>query len=488
MPGLPITIHLTTTDAVSPLDQGVNWLQKGNANPHGSDGVFPKITQIRNTILDLPNNTELYANLNGVGKIRSNEATSNNGTPGEPETGGGVYFSKVTVPFENTAVNDKNSCDVTELARNFMTYARTAGFTQMNTIISADAEGIPLTSPNYSNNESKWIEYQDTPQEVFDSEFYKKFAHISLFSVENRNRIGFTGSDQGYIRTLTLVGSSNIKMRKDFNYKYVSIPLTQVDGIVTTAVSNGIHSVHLNSAITWASLGLSANSQVSFQEFTLSPSINETISAVGDPGISPSPISCGNRILTYTSISADGKVAFFTSSNSRPSLFTGPLNFLLSGSVRVADPQFDNSGSQYSINPNVIPAPPNLTMRFRNAVNVGSKNLLELTLASVGSTKFFGATGTSSFSMGFTAGSYVEISGFSNAANNGIFQVINVYDGVPGDNNNLVGAVGNNTPRLQYLELSREIIGETPTGTSSRIEIRNVSKLPLLHIKYTTQA
>ena len=482
MPGLPITIHLTTTD----INKDVTWDLKGNGNNHGSDDVFPKVTVIRNPILDLPPNSEFYRTLNGVGTIRPNESQS----IGNISSGGGVYFSQVTVPLQNTAVNNQNSFDVTQLARDFMNNAGASGFTQMNTIISADGTQEPLISPSFANNESKWIEYQDTPIDVHDSNFYTKFGYISFFSAEDRFRAGFTATDEGYARSYTIgSGTGLIKMRKDFNYKYVSIPLTEVSGIVTTAAGPpAIHSIQLINPL-WGNLGLSAGSLVSFQESISTANTNETITAVASPGGIPPTYVCGNRTAIYDgNISGDGRTISLTTIGSKNSLFiNGTLQ--LTGNVAVADSNFGigNPNPRYFADPNSSPpptatVPPSLVMRFKNAVNVGSKNLLEVQLTSTASTKFFGATADSP-SMGFTAGSYVQISGFSNAANNGIFQVINVYDGVPGDSNYKSAT---NTNRYQYLELSRQIIGETPTG-SSNIVIRNVSKLPLLHIKYTTR-
>jgi hypothetical protein len=87
-------------------------------------------------------------------------------------------------------------------------------------------------------------------------------------------------------------------------------------------------------------------------------------------------------------------------------------------------------------------------------------------------------------SLGIEVGSYIRLSGFDTPSNNGIYQVIARYDGVPGDENNLqtVPSTGATVPRYQYLELSRDIVGEF--NANSPITVRNVSNLPILHIKY----
>lgn len=122
-------------------------------------------------------------------------------------------------------------------------------------------------------------------------------------------------------------------------------------------------------------------------------------------------------------------------------------------------------------------------MRNANAPTAGNRNLVELSVSGANTVRFFGSTPGMPASLGIETGSYIELSGFSTPSNNGIYQVIGTYDGVPGEENNfLTLQSGATVPRYQYLELSRSI---TPESTATaNIRVRNVSKLPILHIKY----
>ena len=92
-------------------------------------------------------------------------------------------------------------------------------------------------------------------------------------------------------------------------------------------------------------------------------------------------------------------------------------------------------------------------------------------------TRLFGG----STNIGITAGSYIRIDG--SESNDGIYQVLSVMDGIPGDN--AYNSLSDGLPLYQYLELSRDIVPESE-NIKKDVVVTNISSVPILHVKYRT--
>jgi hypothetical protein len=459
MAGSPIIVSLSTTD----ITKDVTWERKDGGVPHAADAYFTEPIVIPNPIVNIDS---LFGDLEGVGTIRSNESQS---TGAKPDfTGGGVYSTRIEDSLVNTQIGQKNTIDIKPLTADFMTNARSAGGVTMSLILSGKNEN----TRQYS--EHKYIQGA-VASDPFDSEFYKKFAFITFHSKEAQSAVAPTN-------TFT----NQLALRNSFSYSYISIPLSSVAGIELTSALNGDNKIILQ-GIDWSSIqGLSANAVVNFQGISTPPNQNEILSAsvIGNaPGI-PKSISCSNYSLRY--IGFNGTEATFRNihASGLRSLFSNSsVGYQHSGNIAFADPNFGvldgTTRFQIQSTANV----PFLRLRNQNALDFGSKNLLELRVTAPGQIRFFGSSGPT---LGIVVGSYIELSGCSVASNNGIYQVKAVYDGVPGEQNNSIvistTAPTTTAPALQYLELSRSITPEQ--DTSAQIRVRNVSNLPIVHIQY----
>jgi hypothetical protein len=454
MAGSPIIVNLSTTD----LDDLATWDRKNGQLQHGPDSYYTTTNTIINPILNIES---VFEGIAGVGNIRTNEASSRGDKPNF--SGGGVYYSRIEHPLPNTAINTKNTILLTSLTNDFMTKARATGGVTMSLIL----HGKDDTTQQYS--EAKYIQAAVADAPSFDSEFYRKSAYISFHS---RERL----TDTSIVPSVTYVNI--ISLRKNFKYNYISIPISDVAGMLVSSVNNADNTITLMNK-SWGDIaGLSANALVTFQEI-ITPN-NEMLSAESNSA-SPGIISCSNRSLVF--VGFNGSDATFRTIATNRSLFFGVKNYQHNGYVAIADPTYGFADpTQYQLN--FTTSVPFLRMRSQNSIGVGNKNLLQLDVSGSGTVRFFGSTPGMPESLGIEVGSYIRLSGFDTPSNNGIYQVIARYDGVPGDENNLqtVPSTGATVPRYQYLELSRDIVGEF--NANSPITVRNVSNLPILHIKY----
>ena len=460
MAGSPIFINLSTTD----MTDDATWLYKDGGSAHGDDSYFTPTATIANPIISIiPLFADSFA---GVDFPRTNEQESQGFKPSF--SGGGKFIRRVEDPLLNTAINQKTAIDVKPLATYFTTNARANGGLTMSLILQAKND-LTLNNP-----EAKYIAGAGS-EDVFDStEFYRNSAYISFHSRERLT----DPSIAPVINYLNIVS-----LRKNFRYNYISIPLENVAGMLVTSV-NGASSTITLSNLSWGDIaGLSANARVTFQGTIISPS-NETITGnvigVAAPN-TPTSVSCASKTQVF--VGFNGSDATFTNINGR-SLFSGVGGYEHNGYVAIADPNYGfESGTQRYQAPIKQPVP-FLRIRNANAFNAGNRNLIELNVSGENTVRFFGTTPGMTASLGIEVGSYIELSGLTIPSNNGIYQVIARYDGVPGEENNFltIPSSGATVPRYQYLELSRNITAESnPTGS---IRVRNVSKLPILHIKY----
>jgi hypothetical protein len=483
MAAKPIQARLAGTD----INDQVNWLQKDGTVYHGSpDPLFSSFTQ--SSILNpIPKAYEYYEGYPGVGEIRANET--------ETASTGGGFAVGTSVSESGVAFNapgDRNIMDIKTLVGDFME-ARAQGGKTFAIILHGKQYPIP------ENTESKYVRtYGDGEQ--FDANFYKSSSWVAFHSRESPE-------------VQTMVDTISVSFRKNFHHGMLKLDSAQVAGI-----SQGTNLVYIRSfgSFNWNNAsGLSAGAVVTFNEKT-SP-VNETLSASGQG--TPSIISCSNKTLQFMGVSGNDAV-FQNLTQTTPFNGVGVGNQQVSTRINWGNPDYaDPAGQPYSIDQQNT----YLTLRCRYAASYGTDNILAITIANTSTSKrFFGGSNN----IGITAGSYIEVSGASNASNNGIYRVEAVFDGVPGDANyatatldgdinadgtvntldlaallsnfgaegfgalelsallanfGLIGTGATSYKPYQYLRLSRSIIAEE----GSSMTIRNVSNLPILHVKYT---
>lgn len=447
-PTLPIQIRLSTTD----ITENATWTTKDASNFHGiPDGYYTprNLTALPNPI---PTIFTFHKSNPGVGANRSNEdvASQTNTFNAVNYTSGGYSIGTTVVEDAlldangaGPAIGNKNAITITSLASLFMSGARSLGGLTMSMILSGKNLGVAAT------NEHWYYRGALASPTPFDASFYKKFAYLTFHSRE---------------ADTTSLTSNTISFRKNYHHGFFTVAVADLIGISAGAGLGSFTYIYTtNQTFNWNNKGLSANGECKFQQYS-SP-VNETTTVAGSP-----TVSSGNRSMNFVGVDDSGNIAtFVATSNTIPqSLFVTnsngtPVAAKFAGSQSAADPQF--SSAQYS----VINS---LTIRPQYSVAYGGRNLLGIQIPT-NQPRLFGGTSN----IGIAAGSYIQISG--SASNDGIYQVISVQDGVPGDTNEANAGVV-----FQYLELSRNIVPEE-SNAAKNITIKNISNLPILHVKYT---
>jgi hypothetical protein len=440
MSGTPIEARLGGTD----LSETANWLQKNRITPHTVIDAFYSTkphTPIQNPI---PNVYEYYQTLDGVGSLKSFETET-------ASTGGGHFVGSSVSETDVFSANSVNTFSIKNLLEDFMT-ARNQGGLTFSVILHGKQSEFNSGKERPEYTESSYLR-AITGGTPYDPDFYKKSSWVSFHSRESPH-------------VPTISESTSVSFRKNFHHGLLKLTASEVAGISQDAGNASIRSF---GSFNWSSVpGLSAGSIVTFNEKTAPQ--NEALSASGNG--SPSVITCSSKTLVFSGLV--GNDAVFQNNLSSTTLFSGAKTPQVNALIRWGDANYGSGTQLYTIpqSPSVIPS---LTIRTYYAASYGADNLLAVNLAE-GSKRFFGG----SDNIGIGVGSYIEISGALNASNNGIYRVEAVFDGVPGDSNEVINETS--LPPYQYLRLSRSIV---PENMGNRITVRNVSNLPILHVKYT---
>ena len=440
MAGSPLQIRLLSTD----VNESANWTSKGATTFSTVDPYYSSLGyyEIQNPI---PRAFDYFKTNPGVGTIRTNETAVNS-------AGGGYYLGGTASVMENalsnTIVGDQNKIDIKNLAAMFMT-ARNQGGLTMSLLLNAKQD-LFTTVPVPTNTESKYLPDTIAAGLPFNANtFYKTSAWISFHSRE-ASTASLTPS----------ISSLAISFRKNFHHGFINLTINDIAGISQDANTTYIRAW---GTFDWVNQpGLSANATCTFNQMQTSVP-PESISATDNNNI----ITCANKSLVFQQIS--GIDAIFTNPSGSTTLFNSPTLPNQTAQINWGN---INYGGKWSIK-----TPGSFIIRPRYSATYGTKNLLAIDTTSSTTTRFFGGTSN----IGITAGSYIQISGSSVSSNNGIYQVVATYDGVPGETNENIS--GTTLPKYQYLELSREITGVEAGATS--ITVKNVSKLPIVHVKYT---
>lgn len=436
---IPIQARLAGTD----ITDSVNWTQKGAGILHSAqDPLYASLnhTPLQNPI---PLSFDYFGSLVGVGAIRSNETVESS------EGGGHFVGNSVSETVPSTTPGSRVQMDIKPLASDFMVARGQEGKT-LSVILHAKQDQFGSQVPE--NPESRYL--QGSVRQQFDPDFYRKSSWISFHSSESAD-------------VPAMVENMSISFRRNFHHGILKLTAAEIAGISQDSTGARIRPF---GSFRWTDVpGLSANALVSFNEKTAPQ--NETLSASGNA--SPSIVSCSNRTLRYMGLS--GEDAVFENITST-TMFNGIKAPQVAARIKWGDIDYavENGTPVYSIPQTGSPLP-TLTVRAFYSASQGNDRLLAISLAD-GSRRFFGG----SDNIGIAAGSYIEVSGATNPSNNGIYRVEEIFDGVPGDSNEVIP--DSTLPPYQYLRLSRSIV---PEDMGSRITVRNVTKLPIVHLKYT---
>ena len=427
---------------------------------HGvTDGVFPDflIKVIPNNLYDIKNLCDEPENIDVMGSqdIEIQASCANPKSPANSFNQGGAYIDEaraITTQPVNATNNAKTTFDLKGHAGCFTDYARPNGGTAFNLFIHGRCDRESDPTPRIF--ESSTI---PAPQggldrdEVFDNQDSSISSHVTFKSSK--------------VTPGATITSNAISFRKSLHYNFLKLVRDNMAGLSMASRINGKVFVTASSLFDWGNVaGLSAESTCSINQYT-TPN-NEQASAQGG---NPSTITCSNWSGVFEGIFGDN--ARFR--NSTPnSLFRNSITqYDHTGKINATDPTYaDGTSNPYTLS--TASDASNLFIRMNNAISYGNKNYLAIGPRAQATPRF----------TSFPVGSYIRITGSS--SNDGIYQVLSVLNGIPGDENaNIRIPPSPGTPLYEYLELSRAIVPE-PSANNKPITVQNVSDLPVLHIKY----
>jgi len=446
----PITIRLAPTNIAA----NTNWISPNpriGSSLHGDpDGVFDLASiSIIPTIMD---------NIKGFSDPdnKNNTIGSNNDAENLGKSGGGAYITGIANSTFTVAgsANAVVSTSIRDLVNSYMRLARnTSGATTMNLIMHGRNDRSITTG---SFDEFSTVISPTQTVGAFDVNFYNTSSFVSFKSSENITTVPKT------------VGSTTLSFRKGFHHGFIKATQSQIAGMSLTSNIGGLAYITSFGTFDWNKVsGLSANGTCRFNERT-TPVQEAATASPPPPG---QAVQCSNKQLKFLRV--EGNNAIF-SNLTATSLFnrTTTNAQVIIGS----DPGYlSTTGADVVTTiPYTLATTSSLTIRPQYSASTGSKNYLGAVFAA-SSVRFFGGT----TNIGITPGSYIRISGAATPSNNGIYQVLSLQDGVPGDTNEVI--TGTTLSPYQYLELSRDI---TPEESGARIVVENISSLPILHVKY----
>ena len=439
-----ITIRLAPNN----LTNSANWTSPdGTSNLYGADGYYKS-----SLIAQIPNTLGKIATLNPAANLEIGASTPVE-INGSVNPNGGVFISAAPSFTLDPNTGVRNTLAISDLVSTYMTGSRGVGGLTLGMIMHGEIDPTGITYGEY-----KYLNKTDAVG--FDAlTFYKESAYISFHSNESSATVAPS------------IANAQFSLRKGFHHGVVKIGPSELTGLSLSNTLNGDVYLTAFTPQAWNAFpDLIAGTTCIFNQY--SAPANETTTA-SNSNQNPANITCNSKTLRFIGIQPDGNALFKNSTAT--SLFSSATPaYQHAGKINYGDA---NYGGLYSI-PTGLPGS-TLTIRPQYSPSFGSKNLLAFKPAA-GATRLFGGT----TNIGIVAGSYVQISGFPTASNNGIYQVLAIYDGIAGDTNENTSQTGS-LPPYQYLQLSRSITPENDLATAT-ITVRNVSSLPVLHIKYTT--
>jgi hypothetical protein len=460
----PITIRLAPTNYAPFGDQTPVFWQTFTPRSfkpefHGiTDGVFPDflIKVIPNNLYNIkalcdePTNIDVLSSQD----IEIQASCSNSKRPATSFNQGGAYIDDsraLLTQTINATNNAKNIIDLKGHAGCFIDYARPNGGTAFNLFIHGQCNREEDPNPLFESSTIPAPQGGLDQDGVFDNQDSSVSSHVT-----------FKSSDAPITTSIT---SNLISFRKSLHYNFLKLLRSDMAGMSMASGTNGKAFVTASSSFNWGNVpGLSAESVCSINQYT-SPT-NEQASAQGG---NPITITCSTWNGVFEGIFGNNARFRNSTSNSLFRVLTGTYEH--TGKINATDPNYaDGTSNPYTLS--TVSEASNLFIRMNNAISYGNKNYLAIGPRSQTAPRF----------TSFPVGSYIRITGSS--SNDGIYQVLSVLNGIPGDNNaNVRVPPTPGTPLYEYLELSRAIVPEASASTKP-ITVQNVSHLPILHIRY----
>lgn len=463
----PVTVRLAPTN-YSPFSGSVHWNDFTNplslVIPHGStDGVFPDalIRTIPNNLYNIkdlcdePQNPDVYLSQ----QIEIEASYSNPKKPFDSFRGGAYIDEQraITTQTVNATVGQKTTFDLSGHAGCFVEYARSKGATAFNLFMHGRCDRNGDFPPSQQLFESSTIA---APQGGIDNpEFFdNQDPRISSY-------VTFKSSDAAPGGSIT---SNLISFRKSFDHGFVRITRDNMAGMSMASGVGGKAYLTSFGAFNWGNVqGLSAGGRCTINTYSTTQGENETAQANGIGNQVPGSVSCSGWVGTFEGIF--GTNARFSNS-AAASLFRNRVvnSYEHNGAISSADSTYSvgSEPTRYQLSPTS-----SLSIRPEYAPMYGDKNYLAIGPRVAATPRLS--------TLNIVPGSYIRISG--SASNNGIYQVLSIEQGIPGDTNENTRIGGG--PLYEYIELSRAITVE-PSSSTKFITIENVSDLPILHIKY----
>jgi hypothetical protein len=441
----PITIRLAPTN-ISPSTNWVVANATGNV-VHGPDGIYP--ISITSQIPNILDNVKLYADpLNVDPTISSARAEETSGVDG-----GGYYITAATNPTLpiSATVGSKNTIDVLGNFSPFYSLARSAGATAFNLIIHGENDK-GIDAPVFE--EFSTVVGSANPAGGFNAEFYKTSAFVTFKSKES---------------TIPSLTSNTVSFRKNYHHGLIRLSRADMAGISQSNLINDFCYIYISGGLPQSiAAGLSANGNCTFNRYS---GVGETSTATGG---TPKNITCANKLLQYIGI--DGAALKFKNLTGFALYDSAPTSAAAAGRIISADATFNSAPNPVDATPYTLPvAASPLFLRPDYPATLGSKNLLGIVRGPTDPKLFSNAQNPGDLNI--QKNSYIRIRG--SASNDGIYQVINIQDGVPNDTTEVSANLS--IAPFQYLELSRDIV---PEEAGASITIEDVTSLPVLHIKY----
>jgi len=452
----PIVIRLATTN----ITENATWTTRDGTNPYGSDAYFTSVNQIPTLLGRIREIINPNPPFIDISDDRLNEVSS-----GSTNAGGiGVSGAGIIYSLFDTTASAGVTIDIKSLLNNFVNFAGNCGGITMSLILHGQNE---LSS---ATGEYKYVPGSSDYNGVsgHNKDFYKTSAYLTFKS----------GTDIG-IPTLT---SSNISFRNTFHHVGITFGINDYTGITMRAAPvNGIGSATIYFNTNRGLPGVFTTAAALGKTLTINSYLGEVVSASKYSGslLFPSTVICTNKTVLCAVVAADSiNISYNATTVSAYSLFDNTSNnyYLGLGTDGIVTPTNSTITpfSEIVVRYNHTPVANIFNVRVLNPVVVGSSGRYLAIESTSTSDRFFGGTSPTSI----TAGSYIRIS--RAGINDGIYQVIETFDGILNDtaSNKFVSGTYS---QYQYLKLSRDII---QANSGSSIKIENISNLPILHIKY----
>jgi hypothetical protein len=488
LPNFPIDVRVTTPFCTS----GANWTTRdGNTNfwSQGGIGTTLNPTNIPNPLIS-SGFAEIY-NIDGLAAIGPLAISENSGSDLVPTFcyGGSIMVNTANTSnpivqtvdmmsrgliLQNTSANGQNLLDVTNAVKGYARNIRTAnigplGYTCAFIISGAHGSTTSSFALGDTLNEANYIrDITDSPGS-WKQRFFDTSSYITFKSTESTVPSMITGGANG-----------EMSWRRSLPYKYSAAAISQSDITGITAQHTG--SNILNDLIFDADKVNSLSQFLADASNGWSIGINDSPEGEGTDSVAnaslnlglnqPPSISCFNNSVLYNFVSYSGNTVRI-SSGSNTLFIPTSLSFTSPYFIRAFGLTTTLSGySLYTADTTSEP----MILRLYYPTNFGNKNILAMKYKTQDSKRLFGGADN----IGIQVGSYIQISGSTYESNNKIYQVTAVYDGMPGDPSM---KFQNGTSIYQAIELNSSL-DISPDGIFPSVTIKNVSSLPILHVRY----